>query len=148
MKFTYIVIVLTLSLFSCNSGKEKEKIVAIGAKKEVVQTPLEMSIKRGADVYTNFCSQCHRPKVKGVGRSYPPLKGSNWLTEKRIESIKAVKYGLKGEITVNGKTYDNIMAPMGLSNEEVADVMNYTMNSWGNTQDKIVTVEEVDAVEK
>ena len=40
------------------------------------------------------------------------------------------------------------MTPLGLSDEEVADVMNYIMNSWGNTQENMVTVEEVIAVEK
>jgi mono/diheme cytochrome c family protein len=148
MKVPYLLLITLITLASCNGKKEKDTIVTIGAKKELTQTPIEMSIERGADVYKNFCSQCHRPQGKGIGRSYPPLKGSNWLTEKRLESIKAVKYGLKGKIVVNGKTYDNIMAPMGLSNEEVADVMNYTMNSWGNTQDKMVTVAEVASVEK
>lgn len=146
MKNIFLFIVISLLTISCQN--KKEKTVAIGANKKITQSPLEKSIERGADVYKNFCNQCHRPKGKGIGRSYPPLKGSNWLTEKRMESIKAVKFGLKGEITVSGKTYDNIMAPMGLSNEEVADVMNYTMNSWGNTQDKMVTVEEVASVEK
>ncbi|GER59017.1 hypothetical protein ULMA_11250 [Patiriisocius marinus] len=146
--FLLLLLLIIFGFSSCNNKTEKTKTVAIGSQKEIMQTPLEMSIERGADVYKNFCNQCHRPKGKGIGRSYPPLKGSNWLTEKRLESIKAVKYGLKGEITVNGKMYDNIMQPMGLSNEEVADVMNYIMNSWGNTQENIVTVEEVASVEK
>ena len=37
---------------------------------------------------------------------------------------------------------------MGLSNEEVADVMNYIMNSWGNKQSKKVTIEEVANIKK
>ncbi len=40
------------------------------------------------------------------------------------------------------------MVPMGLSNEEIADVMNYVMNSWGNTQDKMVTETEVANIEE
>ena len=148
MKATCLLVLLIITLSSCNTNTKKDKKIAKIGNQEIAQTPLEVSIEKGADVYKNFCNQCHRPKGKGIGRSYPPLKGSNWLTEKRLESIKAVKYGLIGEITVNGKIYDNIMAPMGLSDEEVADVMNYTMNSWGNTQDKMVTVEEVASVEK
>ena len=31
------------------------------------------------------------------------------------------------------------MAPMGLENDEIADVTNYILNSWGNTADMIVT---------
>lgn len=147
-KVNSILVAILILTISCNEKPTKEKTVAIGANKEIMQTPLQKSMDRGAVVYKDFCVQCHRPKGNGVGRSYPPLKGSNWLTEKRTESIRAVKYGLSGEIEVNGKIYNNVMAPMGLSDQEVADVMNYTMNSWGNTQDKMVTVEEVSSVEK
>ena len=40
------------------------------------------------------------------------------------------------------------MAALGLSDDEVADVMNYITNSWGNKNDKIVTIEEVSKVKK
>jgi mono/diheme cytochrome c family protein len=76
------------------------------------------------------------------------LAGSNWLTQKRLESIKAVKYGLKGNIIVNQKPYNGVMSAMGLNNTQVADVMNYTMNSWENKQKEIVTPKEVASVKK
>lgn len=40
------------------------------------------------------------------------------------------------------------MPAMGLSNQEVADVMNYIMTSWSNKQTKIVTEQEVATVKK
>ena len=49
---------------------------------------------------------------------------------------------------VNGQKYSSTMSPMGLSDEEVADVMNYIMNSWSNKQTKMVTVAEVALVKK
>jgi mono/diheme cytochrome c family protein len=52
--------------------------------------------------------------------------------EKRTQSIHALKFGLNGPIVVNGKKFNNAMSAMGLSNQEVADVMNYIMNSWSN----------------
>jgi len=109
---------------------------------------LQKSIARGASVYDEFCVQCHKADGKGAKGSYPPLAGSDYLREKRHESIKGVKFGQKGEIVVNGVKYNSIMAPMGLTNQEVADVMNYIMNTWGNKSDKIVTVEEVGKIEK
>lgn len=146
----YILIIATLFIVSCNSStsKKESKTVDIGVQKKIAQTPLEQSIERGSIVYREFCAQCHRPKGNGVGRSYPPLAGSDWLTDKRTESIHAVKYGLNGPIEVIGEKYNNVMAPMGLSDKEIADVMNYTMNTWGNTQKEMVTVKEVAAVEK
>ena len=112
------------------------------------QTALQKSIARGKEIYSEFCIQCHMANGKGNASTFPPLDGSDWLKKKRTESMHAVKYGQKGEIVVNGKKYNAIMPPMGLSDQEVADVMNYVMHSWGNKQTKMVTVSEVQAVKK
>jgi len=109
---------------------------------------LQQSINRGNDVYVDFCIQCHLANGKGDLINFPPLDGSDWLIKKRKLSIHSVKFGQNGLITVKGKKYNNIMPPLGLSNQEVADVMNYIMNSWSNKQKKMVTVEEVTAVNK
>ena len=50
---------------------------------------------------------------------------------------------MSGEMVVNGITYNSAMAPLGLSNEEVADVMNYVNNSWGNKYGKLITTQDV-----
>ncbi len=147
---------ILLIIFSgCNSSEKKKNgdeslSNSIVIKDEGYQnkTELQKSKERGQAVYTDFCIQCHLPNGKGVPKAFPPLAGSDWLTDKRTESIHAVKYGQSGEIIVNGVKYNNVMPPMGLSNEEVADVMNYVMNSWGNTQSEIVTIKEVEAVKK
>ncbi len=112
------------------------------------QSQLTESIKRGQIVYNNFCMRCHLPDGSGVAGVYPPIANSNWLSEKRTESIKAVKYGLKGEIEVNDKVYNNMMSPMGLSDQEVVDVMNYIMNNFENKQKNPVTLSEVQAIKK
>jgi mono/diheme cytochrome c family protein len=111
------------------------------------QNPLQKSILAGKEIYQDFCVQCHLADGKG-STTVPPLAQSDWLVNKRKESIHAVKFGQSGKITVNGKIYQNAMPPMGLTDEEVADVMNYIMNQWGNKQSKMVTVEEVAKVQK
>lgn len=85
---------------------------------------------------------------EGVPYTFPPLANSDYLLQKRAESIKGVKYGRQGELIVNGVTYNNTMAPLGLEDEEVVDVMNYILNSWGNSSDKMVTLEEVKSITK
>ncbi|NER12121.1 c-type cytochrome [Leptobacterium flavescens] len=109
---------------------------------------LKESIERGSAVYEDFCVTCHLPTGKGVTGSFPPLAESDYLIKNREESIRGIKYGQKGEITVNGKKYNGFMAPLGLADDEVADVMNYILNSWGNKSDKIVTEEEVAKIKK
>jgi mono/diheme cytochrome c family protein len=112
------------------------------------KTDLQKSISRGKEVYADFCMQCHLATGKGDLVNFPPLDGSDWLVKKRKQSIHAVKYGQTGEVIVKGKKFNNIMPPLGLSDQEVADVLNFVMNSWSNKQKKMVTMEEVKAVAK
>ncbi|GLB54181.1 hypothetical protein NBRC110019_32220 [Neptunitalea chrysea] len=112
------------------------------------QTELEKSIARGKDIYTEFCVTCHLPNGKGIAPAFPPLDESDWLTGDRTKAIRAVKYGIKGEITVNGITYNNLMTTLGLYDDEVADVINYISNSWSNTNTQLVTEKEVQAIKE
>jgi mono/diheme cytochrome c family protein len=100
----------------------------------------------GKEIYADFCIQCHGANGKGDNKSFPPLDGSDWLIKKRTQSIRAVKFGQTGEIIVNKIKFNNVMPPMGLSNKEVADVMNYIMNSWSNKQTTKVTENEVEKI--
>jgi cbb3-type cytochrome c oxidase subunit III len=134
---------LTTSFFSSADTKYAPLPVKINQ-----QNTLQQSIANGKEVYADFCMQCHQATGKGSGSSFPPLDGSDWLKNKRTESIRAVKYGQKGPIVVNGKKFNSMMPAMGLSDEEVADVMNYVMNSWSNKQTKMVTVSEVALIKK
>lgn len=109
---------------------------------------LKKSIERGSEIYSDFCVSCHLPNGKGVGRTYPPLAKSDYLFKNREGSIKAIKYGMQGKIVVNGVTYNSMMTPMGLTNNEVADVLNYINNSWGNKNTKIATEAEVSKIKK
>ncbi|PLB18348.1 MAG: Anaerobically induced outer membrane transmembrane protein [Flavobacteriaceae bacterium FS1-H7996/R] len=105
-------------------------------------------MERGEEIYTDFCVSCHLPNGKGVERVYPPLANSDYLLKNREASIKGIKFGMNGEIVVNGKKYNNVMTPLGLSDDEIADVMNYISNSWGNKNDNIVTKAEVSKIKK
>ncbi len=154
MKKTSILLLALLSLGACKSDKkdkmaEKEDAYVIpSSQKSQENSPLTASIERGKKVYSSLCVTCHLPTGKGIAGTYPPLDCSNWLKDKREASIRGVKYGLQGAITVNGEEYDNIMTPMGLSDQEVADALNYVMNTWSNKSDDMVTVEEVSKIEQ
>ena len=84
---------------------------------------------------------------EGVAGAIPPLAKSDYLLEKPELAIRAIKLGQEGEIVVNGVTYDGYMGELGLSDEEVADVMNYISNSWENKGSKIWTAKEVKAID-
>ena len=146
MKFYLIPFIFFFSYILKDDFKESQFIYEpITQEKE-----LQESIKDGEGIYSEFCMRCHLSKGEGVEGIYPPLADSNWLSEKRTESIKSVKYGLKGEIEVNGEVYNNNMTSMGLTDREVADVMNYIMNNFGNEDHnfKQVNLKEVSSLSK
>ncbi len=131
---------LVISLFSCLGFCG---IVSISN-----QDKLQESIIRGSEVYSDFCINCHMANGEGIEATFPPLANSDFLKNNQEESIRGIKYGQKGEITVNGKVYNGYMAPLGLDDEEVADVMNYINNSWGNSNKTVVTTEVVAGIKK
>ena len=113
------------------------------------QDPLKESIERGTEIYTDFCMQCHMAAGEGVPNTFPPLAKSDWLLPENItKSIHAIKYGIQGPVLVNGKEYNSAMVPLGLEDEEISDVMNYILNNWGNSSEKMITIEDVEKVEK
>jgi len=103
----------------------------------------QASKARGAVIYQDFCVTCHLPTGEGVPDVYPPLAKSDYLLTNKTASIRGIKFGQRGPMVVNGKTYDNTMMPLGLEEEEIADVMNYILTSWGNSTEQMVTPEEV-----
>lgn len=138
MKLIFICLLALSSIFALDSKTNSY----------TSQDPLQKSIVRGSEIYTDFCMTCHLPNGEGVENVYPPLAKSDYLLKNREKSIRGIKYGQEGEMIVNGKTYNDVMAPLGLSDREVADVMNYISNNWGNKNDKIVTEEEVSKIKK
>jgi len=110
--------------------------------------PLKKSIERGREIYTDFCISCHLPTGEGVESVFPPLAKSDFLFKNREASIRGIKFGQQGEMIVNGKTYNGSMASLGLEDDEIADVMNYITNSWGNKNDEIITQKEVSNIKK
>ena len=109
---------------------------------------LAKSMLRGKEIYIEFCIKCHSGNGQGTGIIIPPLAKSDYLMKYRKESIRSVKYGQSGKIIVNGIEYNATMPSAYLEDEEVADVMNYILNSWGSSSKNIVTAQEVKAILK
>ena len=110
--------------------------------------PIEQSIADGEEIYQDFCLQCHLSNGEGVSGIYPPLANSDYLFDDIDRSIRNIKYGLSGPIIVNDEEYNAVMLNNGLDDEEIADVMNYILNSWGNKTNEIITKERVAKISK
>lgn len=104
---------------------------------------VEDQIKAGQALFAGTCSTCHMPDGKGMPGVFPPLAGSDWLGRSNDEIIGIVLNGLSGPITVSGQDYNSVMPPMSqLTDDEVANILTYALNSWGNPGGR-VSKEEV-----
>lgn len=119
-----------------------------GKKEEMKKSgekTLAEKIASGKQVYTKTCFACHQANGEGIPNAFPPLAKSDYLNADVKRAIGVVVHGKTGEITVNGKKYNSVMTKQTLTDEEVADVLTYVYNSWGNnkTNVKVTTVQEV-----
>jgi nitrite reductase (NO-forming) len=109
-------------------------VVGLGAVKTWAWqgSDLEASIARGKEVYSTTCITCHRDAGQGIPEVYPPLAKSDYLMANKTRAVGIVVNGLTGPITVNKMKFDSEMVPVDLTDEQVADVLNFVRNSWGN----------------
>ena len=109
--------------------------------------PDAAQMARGKKVYNAVCIACHQANGQGIPNLFPPLAKSDYLMADKERSIRIVLKGQSGPITVNGKQYNQVMPPQALKPDQVADVLTFVRNSFGNTGDA-VSLAEVQAVAK
>ena len=95
---------------------------------------------RGARIYSAKCQGCHGPDGRG-GANFPTLAGSDWVIGDTQTLAMIILNGMEGPIST-GQTYGVMPAQAaGMSNEDLAGVMTYIRNSFGNETGDIVTIE-------
>lgn len=103
---------------------------------------LQDQVAAGQALFAGTCSVCHQPNGAGLPGVFPPLAKSDYLNGDIKRSIGAVLRGLSGKITVNGAAYDSVMPPMNqLNDDEVANIMTYVLNSFGNAGGRVSTAD-------
>ena len=96
------------------------------------------SIKRGEQVYLSYCMSCHMFGGEGISGLYPPVSGTTYVSENIPRSINIILKGQKGEIDVNGVKYNTEMPAQDyLTDQQIADVLNYVLNLRGSTANMI-----------
>jgi cytochrome c551 len=134
LDFRFILVALLISSCSSNSGSD---INSVKFKQYYV---------KGEELYLKHCSNCHQSSGAGLGLVYPPLNTSDYM-EKNFESVLCLmKYGIQGEVTVNGKSFSQPMSGVStLTNLEIAEIATYIYNTWDH-QRGLVDVTETSRV--
>jgi mono/diheme cytochrome c family protein len=93
---------------------------------------------KGAEVYARegHCITCHQADGRGLpAAQFPPIAGTRWVNGNEERLIRLTLHGLLGPIEVEGQSYPGLvpMTPFrGLGDEEIAAVLTYVRNSFGN----------------
>jgi nitrite reductase (NO-forming) len=124
------------------SGKQSETVylpegsaiqdVAGSAPAAIVAQNIEEQIQFGQRVYEVNCMACHQAGGTGIPNAFPPLAGSDFLNADHNRAIGVILNGLSEQIEVNGQSYNGVMPAMRLSDEDIANVLTFALNSWDN----------------
>ena len=103
--------------------------------------------KQGKVLYEKTCQNCHQEDGKAVATLIPPLAGSEYIGQPDLVAC-IIRYGLNGKITVNGVEYNHEMPPNELLTPiQIANIMNYVGNSWGNNAEYVSSKQVAEALE-
>jgi mono/diheme cytochrome c family protein len=104
------------------------------------------SIERGKKVYADQCLTCHQVDGGGVQDMTPTLIKTKWVLGDKTQLVQIVIKGLKGgEVQIDGDSFHNVMPPHpDLTDQQIADLLTYVRNSFGNKA-SAVRVSEVTA---
>jgi nitrite reductase (NO-forming) len=120
-----------------------DMLTPVTAEAAVPEKSFDERFKAGQILFQLNCSACHQPNGQGVPGTFPPLAKSDFLMGRQDKGIGIVLHGINGEtITVNGKQYHGLMPQLPLSDDQIASILTFVRNSWGN-KDGIVNASEV-----
>lgn len=89
--------------------------------------------KQGEMIYQTQCANCHMEDGSGLEGNMPPLAGADYIAKDPYIMVCIIKYGMEGEIVVNGKTYNQAMEGIQeITDFQITNVINYINHAWGN----------------
>ncbi len=124
-------------------------ILTVIVSSSFIQSDVQKSITRGKEVYELYCQSCHQENGTGIKDVNPPLAKADYMKNTANDLISLILQGSAMKLTVNGKKfYGSMTSQEYLSDEQIADVLNYIKNSWGNKIPGVVTPAMVKAKRK
>lgn len=140
-----IALFLVTILGSCSpKASSEENTLAQISDPEVMKFAVN-----GKRLYENYCGNCHQADGRGLGKLIPPLRDSDYFKASVHRSIWIMRNGQKGEIVVNGETYNQAMpANPQLKPLEIAQIATYLYNIWDMNEGVISASEVEDYLKK
>ena len=116
--------------------KKKSDATIVDVNKQFTAEELKAE---GEKVYAGNCVACHQANGKGIPGTFAALDGSKIATGPKADHIN---------IVMNGKTGTAMAAFKHLSDVQIAAVVTYERNAWGNTAGDVVQPSEINGFRK
>ena len=87
---------------------------------------------RGRALYALACAQCHQPSGRGEEGKAPPLRFSPFVLGDADRLARIVRWGLEGEVEIDGVRWDGEMPAWGSSDQDLAALLTYLRREWGH----------------
>jgi len=121
------------------AGKKQEIAAAMKEAEKALQSSMSLEdlMAMGEQIYLGRCAVCHQPTGLGIPGAFPAIKGSPIATGEVTAHIDTV---------VNGRA-GTAMQAFGnqLSDQEIAAVITYERNAWGNDTGDAVQAADINA---
>ena len=145
MRILVMVLLLIPTVLKAQTKKPVTKTSTANTAGASTNT-LKASVTRGQSVYAKYCLTCHQVDGSGVINLNPPLTKTKWTLGSKTVLIQQILKGSSGKIEIDGDTFSNTMPPLKvLTDQQIADVLTYVRNSFGNKA-SAVSIGEVKAV--
>ncbi len=121
------------------ADKKQEIALQKAAAQEALTQDLSMEdlMGQGESVYTARCAVCHQANGEGIPGAFPAIKGSEIAKDPVVAHI---------DVLVNGRAGTAMQAFANqLSDQEIAAVITYQRNAWGNDTGDTVQASDVNA---
>lgn len=125
MRYSVVVLLLLALVMACVPGAQRD-------------VKFQQYYAGGEELYQQHCANCHQQDGTGLGKLFPPLAKSDYMDNNRDAVICLIRYGVKGEMIVNGVSYNQEMKGIpSLTDLEIAEITTYIYNSWGNSGEMV-----------
>ncbi|MBF9237952.1 cytochrome c [Hymenobacter sp. BT683] len=125
-----LVLLAVLAWFSEPAAAQKKATPK--AKPTAKAAAPAASLAAGKALYAQSCLSCHQADGGGVDRMNAPLTQTTWVLGDKTRLVKVMLNGMQG-VEVDGEKYANVMPAFDyLTDQQLADVLTYVRNSFGN----------------
>jgi mono/diheme cytochrome c family protein len=131
---------LVIGVLSATAQVKKPAPAKAGAAKQA--SGGAATIAKGKSLYKQHCLSCHQENGSGVPGMNPPLIKTEYVLGDKKRLIGILLNGLNEDVEINGEYYSNPMpSQAALKDQEIADILSYVRNSFGNKASTVSTAE-------